>query len=298
MLGALTLDQLRVLVAIADSGSFSAAGRKLMRAQSAVSHAVQALERSQQVALFDRGGRRPHLTPAGAALVLQARQVLRQADLFERTAAGIAGGLEPELTLAVDALVATHPIIETLGGLMRQFPDLVVNYRTEAIWGGEQRVRRAEATLAICTLRPVEVQDLHATRLTHLELVPVVAPSHPLAIEKGPIARDKLAAHVQLILTNPDDASGISYSVVSPRIWRFVDLARRLEFLLAGLGWGTMPRHSVAEHLRAGDLVALPIDDPSIVPEPIPIYAAFHRDRPLGPAGAWLLDNLQRQRWP
>ena len=54
MIGSLTLDQLRVLVAIEDAGSFSAAGRQLRRVQSAISHTVQALEEAQGLLLFDR----------------------------------------------------------------------------------------------------------------------------------------------------------------------------------------------------------------------------------------------------
>lgn len=59
MIGSLTLDQLRVLVTIADAGSFSAAGRELRRAQSAISQAVANLEEIQGVELFDRRGHRP-----------------------------------------------------------------------------------------------------------------------------------------------------------------------------------------------------------------------------------------------
>jgi len=55
-LGSLSLDQLRVLVTIADLGSFSAAARKLRRAQSAISQAVATLEALQGVRLFDRSG--------------------------------------------------------------------------------------------------------------------------------------------------------------------------------------------------------------------------------------------------
>jgi len=82
LLGTLTLDQLRGLVTILETGSFSAAGRKLQRAQSAISHAVQTLEQMQRMQIFDWSGRAPVLTEAGRALVAQARQVLRQADLL------------------------------------------------------------------------------------------------------------------------------------------------------------------------------------------------------------------------
>ena len=293
MLGTLTLDQLRVLVTIDETGSFSAAGRKLQRAQSAISHAVQTLEQMQRVQLFDRSGRAPVLTEAGRALVAQARQVLRQADLFERSASAIAEGLEPELTFAVDGMVPTVPVIDGLGALQRRFPDLAVTLFTEALGGAERRVRAGAATLGLCVMLPNQAQDLQAYPVTSIELVPVAAPTHPLAAEKRKLEREVLAEHVQLVLTDPESTGGPSYSVVSPRIWRFVDLGRRLDFLLAGFGWATMPLHLIEGHLAAGRLKRLPIKDPAVLPGAIPIYAAHQRNHPLGIAAKFLLSQLQ-----
>jgi DNA-binding transcriptional LysR family regulator len=294
MLGTLTLDQLRVLVTIEETGSFSAAGRKLQRAQSAISHAVQSLEAMQRVQLFDRSARAPVLTEAGRALAAQARQVLRQAELFERTASAISGGLEPELTFAVDNMVPSDPVIGSLAALQKRYPDVAVTLFTEALGGAERRVRSGAATLGLCLLLPNQAQDLQAYPVTSIELVPVAAPHHPLAAETRRLEREVLAQHVQLVLTDPENQSGPSYSVVSSRLWRFVDLGRRLDFLLAGFGWATMPLHVVDEHLRTGRLKRLPIDDPAILPGAIPIYAVHQRSRPLGVAARSLLNDLRQ----
>lgn len=293
MLGTLTLDQLRVLVTIEEAGSFSAAGRTLQRAQSAISHTVQNLENQQRVRLFDRSGRSPVLTEAGRALAAQARHVLRQAELFERTASAIAEGLEPELSLSVDSMVPSAPVIQTLAALQRRYPDLAVTLFTEALGGTERRVRSGAAALGLCMLFPVQAQDLQAYPVSTIELVPVVAPSHPLACEKRQLSREVLAEHVQLVLTDPENQGGPSYSVVSPRVWRFVDLGRRLDFLLAGFGWATMPLHLIEGHLRARELKRLLLDDPAILPGSIPIYAVHQRTRTLGTAARSLLGDLQ-----
>jgi DNA-binding transcriptional LysR family regulator len=84
VIGNLSLDQLRVLVTIVDAGSFSAAGRKLGRAQSAISQAIATLETLQGVALFDRSGYKPRLTDVGRVLVDHARLVLASAARLER----------------------------------------------------------------------------------------------------------------------------------------------------------------------------------------------------------------------
>ena len=65
MIDPLTLDQMRVLVAVADAGSFSAAARKLGRVQSAISQAIQTLETTLRLTLFDRSAKTPRLTDAG-----------------------------------------------------------------------------------------------------------------------------------------------------------------------------------------------------------------------------------------
>ena len=69
MIDPLTLDHLRVLVAIAELGSFSAAARRLQRVQSAISQSVRSLEAALAIRIFDRARKYPVLTPAGAALV-------------------------------------------------------------------------------------------------------------------------------------------------------------------------------------------------------------------------------------
>ena len=296
MIGALTLDQLRVLVAVADTGSFSAAGRQLGRVQSAISQTVQTLEDVQNVRLFDRGGHKPKLTPLGRSLLEHARLILISAGRFEAVAAGARAGLEPELTVAIDPLVPTAPLIASLRDLGAIFPDLPVRFWTEGIGGAERRLKEGSAALGVCLLLPAVPPELTAHPLMELELVPVVAPDHPLAGLGRPLGRADLEPHVQLVLSDPLGPVDSDYGVVGSRVWRFVDLGRRLDFLLAGFGWCKMPRHLVAPILVEGRLVEFSILDESVMPSSrLVIYAAHARDRPLGKAGAWLLEALRRR---
>ena len=165
MIGSLTLDQLRVLTTIADTGSFSAAGRRLGRAQSAISQAIATLEHVQGVTLFDRAGFRPVLTDVGRVLVVQARTVLAGAARFEAVAAGTREGLEPELAIAIDPLVPTAAFIGSLHALRGAFPCLPVSFSTEGLGGAERRLRRGEAALALCVLLPSVPDDVAALPL-------------------------------------------------------------------------------------------------------------------------------------
>lgn len=294
MVGSLTLDQLRVLVTIAETGSFSAAGRKLGRAQSAISQAVATLEEVQGVRLFDRSSFRPTLTDVGRALVGQARTVLFGAARFEALAAGTREGIEPELAVAIDPLVPTAAFIDSLRALRAEFPFLPVSFSTEGLGGAERRLRRGDAALALCILLPAVPDDVAALPLFGIDLVPVVSPNHPLAGLGRPVTASDLDEHIQLVLSDPAAPDGPSYGIIGTRAWRFVDLGRRLDFLLAGLGWCRMPEDLVSPHLAEGRLVALAIEsDPARAGGPLMIYAAHMRNRALGRAGSWLLNHLQ-----
>lgn len=293
MIGTLTLDQLRVLVTIADAGSFSAAGRRLGRAQSAISQSVATLEAVQGVELFDRDGYRPRLTEVGRVLVDQARLVLAGAARFEDVAAGTRAGVEAELTLAIDPLVPSAPLIDGLKALRETFPNLPVSFSTEGLGGALRRLRSDDASLAVCLLLPTVPDDIIAYSLMRVAMRPVVAPDHPLAALGRPAARADLEPHVQLVLADPVEPGGPNYGLESARLWRFVDLGRRLDFLLAGFGWCRMPDHVVAGPLADGRLVALEIENDTAPPDGLTIFAAHRRDRVLGPAGRWLLDALR-----
>lgn len=292
----LTLDQLRVLVTIRDAGSFSAAGRSLGRVQSAISQTVKALEDAHGVTLFDRSKHKPTLTPVGEVLVEQARAVLASADRFAAIATGTQQGLEPSLSLAIDPLVPTAPLIDSLRALQETFPDLPVSFSTEGVNGAERRLRDGSASLAFCPLLPSVPADLTVYPIMELRLTPVVAPEHPLARLRRKLGRADLEAHVQLVLSSGPGAEGPSYGVISPRVWRFVDLGRRLDFLLAGFGWCKMPPYLVAPYLASRRLVKLEIADEYAAPtRPLSVYAAHVRDRHLGLGGRWLLDDLRKR---
>lgn len=297
-LGSLSLDHLRVLVTIADLGSFSAAARKLRRAQSAISQAVATLEELQGIRLFDRSGHRPRLTDIGQVLVEQARLVLASAARFEAVAASNRAGLEAELALAIDPLVPTAPLIESLHALRNTYPDLPVSFTTEGLGGALRRLRDDSAALAICLLLPAVPEDIVAYPLLRIDMIPVVAPAHPLATLGRPATRSDLEPHTQLVLSDPVDPAGPSYGLSSARLWRFVDLGRRLDFLLAGFGWCRMPGHLVSEPMAAGHLARIEIENDPTPRDGLTIYAAHRRDHTPGVAGRWLLDELRRRLCP
>jgi DNA-binding transcriptional LysR family regulator len=175
MIDSLTLDQMRVLVAVADAGSFSAASRKLGRVQSAISQSIQTLEATLSLSLFDRSGKTPRLTDAGRALVGDARALIAGAQAIRARAQSMAEDVEPELTLAVDSMLPIPLLMESLKALRIAFPLLPASVFTEALGGAEQRLRDGAARLAIYTLTPASPCDLVSEFMTRVAIWPVVA---------------------------------------------------------------------------------------------------------------------------
>ena len=139
--GTPTLDQLHLLTALVEAGSFSAAARRLHRAQSVISYTIANLEAQLGVALFAREGRRPVLTAAGRALIADARRVGRQVDELRARAAALRSGLEAELGLAVDVMFPTARLVAALDDFARDYPTVALRLAHRGT--GQRRTARA-----------------------------------------------------------------------------------------------------------------------------------------------------------
>ena len=294
MIDPLTLDQMRILVAVAEAGSFSAAARRLGRVQSAISQAVQSMEATLGVSLFDRSTKTPTLTDAGAAILADARAIVLSATALRARAQSIASDVEAELTLAVDTTFPMPLLMRSLEALRGAFPLLPATVFTESLGGAQETLLSGAARMAILPLRAGPTPDLTAEFLTTISLIPVVAAGHPLASAPEPIRRETLEPEVQLVLTGRTAyAQNMRGGIVSHHRWRFADLSTRLDFLLAGFGWCNMPRHMVEEHIEAGRLKRLVLAEAE--PVEFKVYVARERGRELGRAGRWLVADLRER---
>lgn len=295
MLDALTLDQMRILIAAADAGSFSAAGRRLGRAQSAVSQAIATLEGLLEVPLFERDGRYPRLTDAGAALLVQARAVVGQADLFKARAKELARGVEPELSVAVDVMLPIDLLTAAVSDFGEAFPNTALRLYVESLGAVLQPALDGRCAFAVIGTLPVIPAGMHSEWLLTIDMVAVASPRHSLASAPAPITREQLSGFVQLVLTDRTDLTrGKDFGVIAPRTWRLADLGAKLAFLRAGLGWGGMPRPMIAGDLASGTLVELDCaEEVWAAGRHMPMQAVHRQDAPPGPAGRWLIARLK-----
>jgi DNA-binding transcriptional LysR family regulator len=293
MLDAVTLDQLRTFIAAAEEGSFSAAGRKLRRAQSVVSQTLLNLEAQLGVILFDRSERYPKLTEAGVALLAEARGVADQMDGFKARARSMKEGLEPELSVAIDVMYPMEVLTRAAGHCREFFPNTPLRVYVEALGGVIRPVMDGVCRIGVVGSLPVIPDELASEPLIDLPLVTVVAPSHPLARLKGAISSKHFEKQVQLILTDRTSLSeGRTFGVLSPLTWRLADLGAKHAFLSAGLGWGHMPLPMVRKDLDAGTLVKIRIEG---LPRDafLPMHVVYRKDALPGPAGRAFISQLR-----
>jgi DNA-binding transcriptional LysR family regulator len=290
---AVTLDQLRVFLLVAEQGSFSAAARSLRRAQSAVSYAIANLERVLGVLLFAREGRMPTLTEAGRSLLSETRAIHGQVEQLTARARSMAQGVEPRLALAVDVMFPMSALVEAVGAFREEFPAVSLVLHSEALGGIAQLVLDGTCRIGISSDLPKFPPGLTRRPLTQVAMIGVTGPTHPLAKIKGPIPRKTMQHHVQLVLSDRSRLTeGIDLGVLEGPTWRLADLGAKHAFLRAGFGWGGMPLHLVAEDLEAGRLVWISPVEWGAEPREIPLYGIHRADDLPGPAGRWLLDRL------
>ena len=294
MLDGVSLDQMRTFIAAADEGSFSAAGRRLHRAQSVVSQTLANLEGQLGVKLFDRRGHLPVLTDQGRALLADARAVAGHVDLLKARAKSLAGGLEPELSVAVDVMFPDATFTGAVAAFQKQFPATLLRFDIESSAVIEPVLAGRCAIGVVGSWGPAPPQLTHEPILT-IALHTVVAARHPLATQHGQIPLSILAEHIQITHVDPSDIpGGFEPRLKIPRVWRLSHLGAKLAFLRAGFGFGGMPRYAIEADLASGALVEITTENAPSGGRLIEMCAVYRTDSPPGPAGRWFIERLKR----
>lgn len=289
-----SLGQLQVLLTVVDAGSFAAAARRLNRATSAITYAIDNLETQLGLPLFDRvATRKPELTRAGRAIVAEARTVTHSVDMLRAKVRGLLEGLEAEVSVVVDVMLPTSRLVDALQAFQATFPTVPLRLHVEILGAVTQLVSERTAVVGISGPLRVDTTGLECIAIGGVELVPVAAPFHPLA-RLGPQTPGAARNHIQLVLTDRSKLTeGQDFGVISMKSWRLADLGAKHALLLAGVGWGNMPVAMVQGDLDAGRLVKL--DLPEWSQGIYPLQALYRTDTPPGPAAQWLIERFKSQ---
>ena len=288
-----TLDQLQVFLTVAETGSFSAAGRKLNRAQSVISYGIANLEAQLGLKLFEREGtREPQLTEIGRAMLEDARRMAGVLQRIRSRADGYHQGLEAEVALSVDATLPSPVLVRVLKAFEAQFPTVMLRLHIGSLGLIPDHVVNGQADLGIGGL--LGEVDVHLVRIGFMSMVLAAAPSHPLALLPKPVAIEDAREHIQLVVTDQSERTkGRDFGVFAYRTWRLTDMRTKHTLMREGLGWGGLPRWLIADDLASGRLVELDL-------EPFreansPLFAMHRNDSSPKPAAAWLIEQFKRQ---
>jgi DNA-binding transcriptional LysR family regulator len=275
------LRQLEILQAIAETGSFTACGRKLNVSQSAISRQILLLEEELGEPLFLRVGRRVRMTPAGESLVHLGQRVFQ--DMRETVSSLIddTRALRGRLRLAGGMTVCLYVLPLLLKHLKRVYPELDVRLTVATVGRSVEDLRSGRVDVGLLTL-PVEESDLVTVPVLREELLVVTMPTHPLARKRRVQPKDLAGEPFVLFETGSATRRVIdSFFVTEKMEPRVVMDTENVEILKAmvktGLGISIVPYQAIAREVRARQFFCARIEGHELVRETGWVYARAHR---------------------
>jgi DNA-binding transcriptional LysR family regulator len=175
---ALTLEQLRIFVAVAERQHVTQAARSLNLAQSAASHAIAALESQHDTKLFDRVGRRIELTEAGHVFLAEARAVLARAEAAELALSEFGGLKRGTLSVQASQTIASYWLPRHLVAFRQVYPRIQIRLAIGNTAQVAAAVESGRAELGFVE-GAVESEHFASTPIARDQLVVVVGPEHP-----------------------------------------------------------------------------------------------------------------------
>jgi DNA-binding transcriptional LysR family regulator len=288
----LTLEQLLVLKTIVDSGSFRSASEILHKAQSAISYAIKNLESELNIRLFDRSSYRPQLTEEGKAIFHKSKIVLAQVEDLSCLSKHLAKGHESEIRLAINGICPFDNVSKVIKRFSSVNPSVRILLTVENLGGSIERLLLGNADIALA-----EVTDLHdqleGVLWDKIEFIPVAAPDYPPAKSTSKLTKSDMMQYTQIVVADSSrqlkpKTAGVLEEAVH---WTVNDFSIKRQFLLAGLGWGNMPRHLVDDDLNSNRLVPVPYF--SSVNLLVDFYLLKRKDALLGPMTTQLWQLLE-----
>ena len=292
----LTLDALLVLDAIDRKGSFAAAADEMNRVPSAVTYVVRKLEEDLDVLLFDRSGHRAKLTVAGKELLEQGRQLLNAAGDLECRVKRVATGWETELRIAFDTVVPIESLYPLVARFYAEGHATRIRLQEEVLGGAWEAMKFGRADLVVGASGEVPSGvEYKAIPIGEIDMVFAVAPSHPLANAKEPIALSELQQHRVVAVAD-------SSRNLPPRTFGILDgqdtltvpsMQAKIAAQIAGLGIGNVFRHQAQCHLNSGALLEKQVERPKPI---APLYLLTPK-RLDGKALQWWVEALKDPVW-
>ncbi|WP_246632273.1 LysR family transcriptional regulator [Pseudonocardia nigra] len=236
------LADLRLLVAVAEHGSFTRAATRLRYTQSAVSRRVAGLERAAGVPLFRRDARGVRLTAAGAALHRHAQVVLRAVDDAAAAVAAVRDGTAGPLRIGAVPTANAALVPRALARLEERHPDVEVRLREGGSVGLASAVAAGELDLAVVFAVPVEpARDVELVELVRDPLLVAMPRGHLLTAAREVRLADVVGE--RWVQGTPDVADELFAAADPPpeHVFRVREWTAKQGFVAAGLGLTVIP---------------------------------------------------------
>jgi DNA-binding transcriptional LysR family regulator len=275
------LRQLEILQAIAETGSFTACGRKLHVSQSAISRQIALLEDELGEPLFLRVGRRVRMTPAAEALVQLGQRVFQDVRDTVGAISDRTRDLRGTLRLSGGMTVCLYIFPTLVKQLRRAHPGLDVRMMVATAGRSVEEIRAGHVDAGLLTL-PVEEADLVTLPVLREELLLVTMPGHPLAKRKKITAQDLAGEPFVLFEAGSGTRRVIDRFFLSENVEPNVVMdTENVEIIKAmvktGLGIGIVPYMAVAREVRARQFFCTRIEGHELFRETGWVYPRANR---------------------
>ncbi|WP_296494226.1 LysR family transcriptional regulator [Rhodoferax sp.] len=260
----LTPDALAMLQTIGSTGSFAAAARSLGMVPSALTYRVRQLEDALDVLLFDRSSRRALPTVAGQELLRESERLLEDLAAVANRVKRVATGWEPQLTLAVDSIIAKATVMELVDSFFAMNPPTRIRLRDETLSGTLEALTSGEADLALGVADLVQNTAIHAKPLGDVRFVYAVAPNHPLANAPEPLTDEAMRAHRAVAVADTiSRGRGVTIGLLGGQdVLTVATMQDKLDAQLRGQGCGSLPVCMAGPFIDTGRLVVKKTERP------------------------------------
>jgi len=275
------LRQLEILQAIAETGSFTACGRKLNVSQSAISRQILLLEEELGEPLFLRVGRQVRMTAAAESLVQLGQRVFQDVRDTVGAITDRTRELRGTLRLSGGMTVCLYVFPSLLKHLRRVHPHLDVRLTVATAGRSLQEIRGGRIDAGLLTL-PIVESDLVTVPVLREELMLITTPSHPLARRRRVAAQD--LGSQPFILFEPGSATRrvidqfFATEKLEPPIVMDTENVEIIKAMVkTGMGIGIVPYQAVEREVRAGQFFVARIDGHELMRETGWVYARANR---------------------
>jgi DNA-binding transcriptional LysR family regulator len=261
----LTFEALELLDAIDRLGSFGRAASALGRVPSAVTYSVRKLEEDLDTLIFDRRGYRAALTPAGKLLLDEGRALLERAAQLQADIAQAAKGWEPELRIALDAILPWTWLEPHVAAYFREDCPAKLRFSEESLAGSWDALGDGRVDLVIGATGDTPNSTRFSTQpLFDVSFVYCLSPKHALARAKEPIATSDVRQFRAVAIADTSRQLPLRTTGLLSGQDRLVvpSMQAKIDAQIAGLGGGYLATWYAAAALKAGTLVEKQVDQP------------------------------------